>query len=236
MEKLYEQRISTEQKEVLLDFMISHPEFSKTKLLGVEGRKTKNALWAVLTEQINACEGPSKPVEKWQRVWADLKTKTKRKASDIKASRSKTGGGPACPQTLNTFDIKLLNLLSEEAVHGLEGPDGVPLDSEELVDEGSVTRTLSISSVPTDSGDDHISRPSTPGSFEEMPACSNASTPVGFEETMSQTTVRHGRKRKRSQTDPLGRFIEMNQAMNDKLDKIGSFLAELVEEKKRIMF
>ncbi|KAK4882302.1 hypothetical protein RN001_005621 [Aquatica leii] len=68
-------KITAVQKENLISFMEDHSDFAEGKLLGVDGRKVRAALWEILATQLNSCDGPKKSTTKWQRVWIDLKNK-----------------------------------------------------------------------------------------------------------------------------------------------------------------
>ena len=52
------------------------------------------------------------------KVWADWKSKTKKKALTIKRHAGRTGGGPASRQTLSAIDERVLAILGPLAVEG----------------------------------------------------------------------------------------------------------------------
>lgn len=60
-------RITTVQKDILVEFMLDNIDFARNKLIGSEDRIQHNNLWAILLENLNAA-GPKKEVKKWQRV------------------------------------------------------------------------------------------------------------------------------------------------------------------------
>lgn len=61
-------KMSLRQKEIMVEFMEDHPDFAKQKLLGNDGKKTRKAMWEILTTQLNCVNGPKKTSQKWQRV------------------------------------------------------------------------------------------------------------------------------------------------------------------------
>lgn len=56
----------------------------------------------------------------------------KGKAAAIRRNQQATGGGPQFNQKLTDFEERMVAFLTQEAVHGLEVPAGLALDSEEL--------------------------------------------------------------------------------------------------------
>lgn len=54
-------------------------------------------------------------------MWADWKTKTKKKALAIRHEASGTGGGPSSRQTLTASEERVLGIMGMTAVTGLAG-------------------------------------------------------------------------------------------------------------------
>ncbi|XP_031344729.1 uncharacterized protein LOC116171854 [Photinus pyralis] len=125
-------KMTPEQKTIMVEFMEDHPDFAKGKLLGNDGKQNRKAMWDILTTQLNSVIGPKKTSHKWQRVWIDLKNKVKKKASAIKKSMGQTGGGPHLKTTLTDIEIKIIIIIGEAAVYGLESTQEAPLDSEDV--------------------------------------------------------------------------------------------------------
>lgn len=48
-----EQRVSVEQKDTMVDFMLDNINFTCNKLVGIEGRKNCSNLWTVLANTLN---------------------------------------------------------------------------------------------------------------------------------------------------------------------------------------
>lgn len=61
-----------------------------------------------------------------------MKNKAKGKAAAIRRNQQGTGGGLQFNQRLTDFEERMVAFLTQEAVHGLEVPAGLALDSEEL--------------------------------------------------------------------------------------------------------
>lgn len=102
-----------EQKIVMVEFMEDHLDFARNKLLGHDGKQNRKTMWEVLTTQLNGVNGPKKTSQKWQRVWIDLKNKVKKKASEIKQSLTRTGGGPPIKVVLSDLEQRILNIIGE---------------------------------------------------------------------------------------------------------------------------
>ncbi|KAG7296299.1 hypothetical protein JYU34_021429 [Plutella xylostella] len=111
-------RASQEQQMALLEFMENHGDLAKPQP-GPQGRLLSNQLWTDLTELLNSMGGGVlKSTEKWKKVWADWKTKTKKKAILIKRHTSGTGGGPSNGLTLTAPEERLIAIMGVNAVEG----------------------------------------------------------------------------------------------------------------------
>ncbi|KAJ8708190.1 hypothetical protein PYW08_010556 [Mythimna loreyi] len=112
-------RASGEQFSTLLEFMESHGDLSNPRS-GLQGRLKSERLWSELVTILNSIGGGvNKSVEKWKKVWADWKSKTKKKALLIRRHASGTGGGPSNRQTLSSFEERVLAIMGNLAVEGL---------------------------------------------------------------------------------------------------------------------
>ncbi|KAL4720957.1 hypothetical protein ACJJTC_012271 [Scirpophaga incertulas] len=109
---------SQEQFYTLLEFMECHGDLAQP-LAGAQGRVRSDKLWVDLTNILNAVGGGvSKTTEKWKKVWADLKSKTKKKGLTIRCHDRGTGGGPSNQQKLSPFEERVLSILGPLAVEG----------------------------------------------------------------------------------------------------------------------
>lgn len=61
-------KVTKEQKKVLTDFMMAHPELVKSKHTGSFTNAKMQNLWGEVTAQLNAMDGPSKEWKIWRRV------------------------------------------------------------------------------------------------------------------------------------------------------------------------
>ncbi|XP_047998811.1 uncharacterized protein LOC125236154 [Leguminivora glycinivorella] len=74
-------------------------------------------LWQQPTNMLNSTGGGvQRPVEKWKKVWADMKTKTKSKALKIKKHLSNTGGGPHGRLRLSELEEWVLTVMGVACV------------------------------------------------------------------------------------------------------------------------
>ncbi|KAJ0170740.1 hypothetical protein K1T71_013512 [Dendrolimus kikuchii] len=72
-------RASPKQFSVLIEFMERHGDLGRPQP-GIQGRIKAESLWLELGRQLNSIDGGvHKSFEKWKKVWADWKTKTKGK-------------------------------------------------------------------------------------------------------------------------------------------------------------
>ncbi|KAK4879534.1 hypothetical protein RN001_007680 [Aquatica leii] len=130
MERKNIEKVTGAQKVLLLDFMETHTDFASDKLIGgTKGNKNRRMLSTQLAVILNN-DGPTKVVKKWQRVWTDLKNKSKRKAAKIAHHTQGTGGGPQLTDVFSDIEERILNILSREDLEGIED-HGFPQNSEE---------------------------------------------------------------------------------------------------------
>ncbi|KOB64584.1 Uncharacterized protein OBRU01_23999 [Operophtera brumata] len=122
------QRTSPSQFEVMVDFMERNGDLNKPAD-GPHGRLRAINKWEELTNALNLdTTGNAKPVEKWKKVWSDLKNNTKRKAAKIHRAASGTGGGPASALTLTDLEQRVLSIIGIQAATGLINVEEVGLD------------------------------------------------------------------------------------------------------------
>ncbi|CAD0198172.1 unnamed protein product [Chrysodeixis includens] len=105
-------RASYQQFKTLLEFMESHGDITRPQP-DVQGRVRVYRLWRKLTNILNSVPGGvQKASDKWKKVWADWKSKTKKKAITIHRHRNETKGiGPRSKLSLTTFEERLLVIM-----------------------------------------------------------------------------------------------------------------------------
>ncbi|RVE48491.1 hypothetical protein evm_006802 [Chilo suppressalis] len=103
----------------MVDFMERNGDLNKPAD-GPNGRLAAANKWTELANVLNLdTTGSSKPVEKWKKVWSDLKNNTKRMAAKISRATSGTGGGSACKLVLTDLEQRVLELMGTQAATGL---------------------------------------------------------------------------------------------------------------------
>ncbi|XP_046407287.1 uncharacterized protein LOC124171916 [Ischnura elegans] len=118
-------RVSFQQREILIDFMVENPGLATNKINGPQAAATKQRLWTELAGILNSsATGASKTPERWAKVWQDLRGYTKKKAGKLRTYAKGTGGGPCLKAVMSSQEEKILGILGEEAVDGVTGvPD-----------------------------------------------------------------------------------------------------------------
>ncbi|XP_059622917.1 uncharacterized protein LOC132266097 [Phlebotomus argentipes] len=117
-------KLNNEQKELLIDFMLSHPEL-RTGIIGphftyVDARRE----WMILTEFMRKVPGPTKTWKQWRKVWHSMRTLIEYQlAAKQKQSTAETSNENLVIQHPN------LSIVKEE----LDIPEEYP-DSQEDVD------------------------------------------------------------------------------------------------------
>ncbi|KOB56417.1 Uncharacterized protein OBRU01_25830 [Operophtera brumata] len=111
-------RASAEQFSTLLEFMDSHGHLAKPQP-GAQGRLRADRLWQELADTLNSVgSGVRKTSDKWKKVWACWKSKTKKKALAIRRHASGTGGGPSCRLILTPLEARVVGVIGALAVEG----------------------------------------------------------------------------------------------------------------------
>ncbi|XP_060801587.1 MAP7 domain-containing protein 1 [Amyelois transitella] len=104
-------RASPEQLSTLLEYMESHGDLARP-VAGAQGRVRSDQLWSDLTNILNSVGGGvHKTTDKWKKVWADLKSKTKKKGLTLRQHARGTGGGPASQKSLSHLEERVLAIL-----------------------------------------------------------------------------------------------------------------------------
>ncbi|KAG8238235.1 hypothetical protein J437_LFUL018113 [Ladona fulva] len=115
-------KISGEQREAMLQFMIENPDLAKNRLSGPQGGIKKTMKWRELATILNSCPtGVSKTPDKWSRSWQDWRSDVKQKASRLRRHAAGTGGGPSKGTPLTALEERLLSFIGKTAVNGVTG-------------------------------------------------------------------------------------------------------------------
>ncbi|CAH4034363.1 unnamed protein product [Pieris brassicae] len=101
-------RVTQEQRKVLLEFMMEHPDVSQGRVPGAENARKKDEIIKELACHLNALEsGATKTPEKWWKCWLDWRSDTKAKALRIKKYLEGTSGTHIPPPLSKLEEILL---------------------------------------------------------------------------------------------------------------------------------
>ncbi|XP_058815963.1 uncharacterized protein LOC131679275 isoform X2 [Topomyia yanbarensis] len=95
--------------------MNEHPHIAKGSKFAENENFSKddfNTLWFDISFKLNGLGPPIRTVAEWQKVWADLKLKTKKKLQHNKKECKTTGGGPNKQCPISPMEESIVNLLS----------------------------------------------------------------------------------------------------------------------------
>ncbi|XP_062575193.1 nuclear apoptosis-inducing factor 1-like [Saccostrea cucullata] len=84
---------------------------------------TKQKVWIDITERVNASSTCIRAVKDVKKKWQDIQSHTKKKEANRKAELRKTGGGPPPPE-LKNWEKKIVSILSEDVISGVDGGGG----------------------------------------------------------------------------------------------------------------
>ncbi|CAB3221486.1 unnamed protein product [Arctia plantaginis] len=224
-------RAIPEQFATLLKFMERHGDMARPQQ-GPHGRIKADRLWLELEGLLNTTPGGvKKSMEKWKKVWADWKAKTKKKALTKRGEDSGTGGGSISRQPLSAFEERVLAIMGLTAVIGKVGIEErsfaalpsesnslpAPTDPIQIVDrvcpsqisDPDETQATSSASTPTSP----ISMHSPPGEIPSpapSPPPSTASPPMPSATSPTPSTPRGAPQRRRhhASPSPTGAFLD----------------------------
>jgi len=126
------------EMEVLVEEVAAH----RGVLFGKFGSGISNALkvetWKKITERINASNGGEvRSVEGVKKKWYDMASKTKKKESTRRSEMKATGGG-SMNIVMTAEEEKVVEILGNEAVEGINGGIEVGFECAMKVEEGSI--------------------------------------------------------------------------------------------------
>ncbi|XP_067621523.1 myb-related transcription factor, partner of profilin-like [Eurosta solidaginis] len=91
--------------EANLDLARGAPQFG-------EDKSKCDFKWNEVANKINALGPQIRTVVEWKKIWADLKSRTKRKLADNARNLNGTGGGPFCHTPLTETERTIDRILS----------------------------------------------------------------------------------------------------------------------------
>ncbi|XP_036342731.1 uncharacterized protein LOC118752010 [Rhagoletis pomonella] len=158
----------------MVEFMESHPSLAKGYIKCADAKQTSKNLWGRLTEELNGDGPPTRDASSWKKVWADYKSHLKAKVRKNKLHMSGTGGGPAKTSSLNSVELRAMELLQiNEAVDGIAGSQKFGAGRSEATNSIECETAPTTPNYATDLQDRAELPPSTPPSYSQVsPNCS----------------------------------------------------------------
>ncbi|XP_055856088.1 uncharacterized protein LOC129919259 [Episyrphus balteatus] len=106
-----------EQKEVFIKLMEENPQIAKGFSTN---RVDTDRFWREAAEKLNSFGPPAKDGATWKKVWADFKSKTKKKLADNEVKRKQSGFNDNNLQALTEFEEAIVRITSLiQSVHGI---------------------------------------------------------------------------------------------------------------------
>ncbi|XP_017468542.1 PREDICTED: uncharacterized protein LOC108360661 isoform X1 [Rhagoletis zephyria] len=169
-------KTTTTQFEVLVKEMERNPDLARGVAVFGSDRGRVEERWEEIMRKINSHGPPTRTAVEWKKIWADLKSRTKKKIAENTRSLTATGGGPFRHSPLSEMEqtIDSLVFISRSAA-----PSG---------------RVFGIPSTATSNASRH-------SSIEEMPPLLVPESPTLDERrqpTTLQSPIRH------NQPPPVG--------------------------------
>ncbi|KAK3925797.1 Epstein-Barr nuclear antigen 4, partial [Frankliniella fusca] len=83
-----------EQKDLMLKFMLKHPNYANGRIKGKNGNQTMQRMHSSLETKLNAAKGTPRSGQKWWKCWVSIRNHNKAYATaNYKVKDYKTGGG-----------------------------------------------------------------------------------------------------------------------------------------------
>lgn len=112
---------SAAEVEVLVDEVEMHKSFLFAKFGSNVSNSMKTKLWQDITEKVNAVGvGEVRSIDGVKKKWYDTASKTKKKESCRRREMTATGGG-SVGIVLTAEEVKVVEILGDEAVEGISG-------------------------------------------------------------------------------------------------------------------
>ncbi|XP_017467875.1 PREDICTED: nuclear apoptosis-inducing factor 1-like [Rhagoletis zephyria] len=87
-------KTTTTQFEVLVKEMERNPDLARGVAVFGSDRGRVEERWEEIMRKINSHGPPTRTAVEWKKIWADLKSRTKKKIAENTPSLNATGGGP----------------------------------------------------------------------------------------------------------------------------------------------
>nr|CAD7265494.1 unnamed protein product [Timema shepardi] len=139
-------KASARQISGLIEFMTEHKNIATGRLCGPGGRELLATRWQELSSLLNTL-GPHKTVMKWQKVWTDLKYKTRERVSSLRAGRFETGNELKTEPALSDTERKVLMIIDTEAAGERRIAESLPKGRVRPILHGRLAEDRSVPSV-----------------------------------------------------------------------------------------
>ncbi|XP_054012804.1 uncharacterized protein LOC128894816 [Hylaeus anthracinus] len=129
--------ISRGQKQILIEFVESNPNLTRSNFSADYTCKNGQRLWQEITNILNASPGAKIDWKQWKRTWQDFQGKAKAKQSSINRNLNATGGGPLDTESLSVEEKRVLNIIHATQIKSDCNIDETPIRfdySEEYLD------------------------------------------------------------------------------------------------------
>ncbi|XP_066585605.1 uncharacterized protein [Prorops nasuta] len=120
-------RASAAQLSAMLDFFHHNRGVAEGRFSAVNGRDDLQQKWDQLRDELNGMNGSQKTTPQWQVVWRDLKSKTSKKARNIRLQRAATGNRSVTIDKLSELELRVISIVGLNYVEGsADCPDSMP--------------------------------------------------------------------------------------------------------------
>ena len=112
---------SKQELELLVEEVVSRRKILMGKLDNVVTADNKKRAWAKVAQSVSAVGETERDAIAIKKKWEDVKSLVKKKAAERARETRKTGGGTSSPVKLDTLEEKILDMIGESLVGGVQG-------------------------------------------------------------------------------------------------------------------
>lgn len=112
-----------EQFYALVSAMEDHPDLATNAPSFGSNKADLDKRWDDISKSLNALGPPERTVNEWKKVWADLKSRTKKKIAENNKNMKGTGGGPGKRLMLTELEKSIDRIVHLSVAAAPEGED-----------------------------------------------------------------------------------------------------------------
>ncbi|XP_022296531.2 uncharacterized protein LOC111106235 [Crassostrea virginica] len=165
----------------------------------------KNRAWEEVMESVNACSSIKRDLKGIKKKWVDIQSQTRKKEAARRREQTKTGGGPP-PDSLKAWEDKIVDVLDDDMITGLEGGFDSMIAPSEVEMRVTEANYLSVANTTC------ISPPEcTMSSSRDCPANVTEASAQRTAHKMKDSTCKQRKPKNQEPSVASGRLLEIQE-------------------------